>query len=835
MRAELFLSHRYIKAHKKQSITITLITALFIAALSATLIYRQSYQITADNRYAEQYGRYAGVVYNADTDRVNDYEKQIKETASGITYVTEQVGDDDGESNLYLGYMDSNAAYLYALKMLNGRMPENSGEIAIESATYTALSLSAEVGEKVTIPVVRDGKTIEKEYLLVGIIDNYIAKWQRFDSSKKSLTSPPPALLTVPEDGSEIKYIHVICSESARFYKELNGEYSENRYINGTAMAEQAKANNDRNIIPVFGIFAAVMIFGISSIFIYTFRERRKYINLLRCIGLKKRKGIGLFFIQAVELILASCIVGSVLAVILSYCVILISRLLGNNLEFALNFSSFWMAWLIAGVTVLAIFTLPLFLLFRKSPLSTVRIKSRRIRRKKAKAQSVDGIWQSAAMRNYKIQNLFSVILTAVCMFVAVYGYFSATFSTRSKYYSVLNETSYDYKIYITAGSSSAASFHVLFPRNMGISQKSVDSLYNMEGVEIVSAYMDHTISNFFLFKANDDDPFLAHLLSDQRDITSADSKYFYEAMEAIGGGIDDILAEPDMRGMSYDIVVSSITINNGSVDKEKFISGKEIIAPDVFNVGDTFTMVTPVVTNGAEAKYDEIEFEYVVTEVTVGATYHGDYGYNSKFIVSAEYMSSIDSATRYEMVVIKNTKPNDKTVKANIENALTRILANSPNTSMANRPAEIEAYYQTLIEDQIQLVVSIALFVILIVLAIALSTYVKVRTSMHSYMLMRAVGANKKTILQLIKNDCARLLLTGGIVGTILGFAASILYLRDELHVECPTTDIFVVMAVISVCVCALLYFLTVNCIKRPVMKLLDANIVESVNSVDL
>lgn len=53
MRAEFFLSYRYMTKHKKQSLSVILVTALFISALAATWIYMQSYLATKVNYFAE--------------------------------------------------------------------------------------------------------------------------------------------------------------------------------------------------------------------------------------------------------------------------------------------------------------------------------------------------------------------------------------------------------------------------------------------------------------------------------------------------------------------------------------------------------------------------------------------------------------------------------------------------------------------------------------------------------------------------------------------------------------------------------------------------------------
>ena len=103
----------------------------------------------------------------------------------------------------------------------------------------------------------------------------------------------------------------------------------------------------------------------------------------------------------------------------------------------------------------------------------------------------------------------------------------------------------------------------------------------------------------------------------------------------------------------------------------------------------------------------------------------------------------------------------------------------------------------------------------------------------MHSYILMRAIGANKKTIIQLIKEDVSSLLLKGCIIGMVPSFVLAVLLHLEYTYVT--AIDVFAIMALIAVVVFALLYSLTMLCIKKPIQHILDVNIVSSINSVEL
>ena len=265
MRAEIFLSHRYIKAHKKQALGVVLVTALFIAAFITAMIYKDSYQATIAADLKKVYGAYSGIIYDADSEKINLNAEKIKNSNSGIVYGANKVISEN-DKDIYIGYIDSNAMELCSISLKEGRLPESDNEIAIENNTYERLFLTAQVGEKVIISV------IEKEYTLVGILNDYVSNWQRYDSSKKSELFPPPSLLSTKNEDS-IKYANVICADSS-IKNEFGGTYYSNYFAPNSPETLQRQSLVDKIVFPILCFFVVVMVFGISSILIFTLKER---------------------------------------------------------------------------------------------------------------------------------------------------------------------------------------------------------------------------------------------------------------------------------------------------------------------------------------------------------------------------------------------------------------------------------------------------------------------------------------------------------------------------------------------------------------------------------
>lgn len=833
MRAELFLSHRYITKHKKQSLSVILVTALFISALVATLIYMQSYEATQINYYAETWGSYHSIVHNADLNAVDNIESLLKEKNSGVAYCYFKV--DYIDKIFYVGYIDQTAVNLLPIKLKEGRYPENSGEVTIENSTYVALGIKAAVGEKVSVPVIVDGEAVVKEYTLVGITENYLSAL-RYD--EKLRLNPLPTLLTV--DKNEILKVDIVCAtRSATGFFSSYGDRTTNPYD-----AETVKTDIVGYIINIgaflFGIVMIVTIFGIVGIYVYTMRERRKYMSLLRCIGLKRYKGIGLFFIQGIVYWFISAIIGAVFGIVLSYIFILIYGVFGKSLIFTLTFKPFILAWLISGITVVIVYTVPSIVFFRKAPLALARHKHKRSKYGKNKILPLPELWNKSLKKEYRLQNIFSVVLTALCVSVAIFGFYVAT-SEHLNDYNYVKGKYEDYQLYLGGGTNSYENFEITLPRNQGILYKSLLEIYQLEDVEVLFKTTMYMNSQYVLCKKENTHSFFKNE-NNYMHIENGDStSHFAEALRAAGGEAGDVFVKPWTYVLDYEHDVKNLKLLRGSVDKSAFVSGNVIIAPeDGFDVGDKLVIVVPVVKEDSSDQ-KTYEFDYVVKEVTVAATYSGSIANdtserNNNIILSAEYLYGIDPMLNYSLVKLK-LKDGVSDEKADqIKDYLEGLVMRSQNLKLTDYATEKRENLRLMREGQVQIGLIVIMFVIIISITIAISSYVKLKTNMHSYVLMRSIGAKSDTIKALIKEDIGRLILDGTVIGTVLGLALVVFSL-----LESPSTSIsslfgmFAVLILIAAVVFALIYFATMFCIKKQIERIAKINIVSAVNLVDL
>ena len=122
-------------------------------------------------------------------------------TEVGHVYVTASVE----ENGSYLGYYDDAAIEHMYRTILDGRMPESSGEIAIEQSTLIALDLDRnwQIGDEIVLSLIPiDGQSEVRTFTLVGILKDQSAKLDAYKTKQTSeeYVQQFPALLSSPEE-----------------------------------------------------------------------------------------------------------------------------------------------------------------------------------------------------------------------------------------------------------------------------------------------------------------------------------------------------------------------------------------------------------------------------------------------------------------------------------------------------------------------------------------------------------------------------------------------------------------------------------------------------------
>lgn len=814
---------------------IVLAIALFMSALMTTVIFRQSAQATIQQEYEQLFGTDIGVIYNADPQKIQELDSQLTQSGAGRITVFGKVQEHEQDQPLFLGQMDENATQMRFIRATEGRLPEKPGELAIEQATYHSLNLDANIGDTVILPIRQGDDTVtQTTFTLVGILGNYLDNFQRVDGSKNTLVYRIPVLLTVQQPSDSVLYTNILLHEPS-LAEQFGGEYVEdttktdyNNYI------ANEQYNLDFDTMPILVFFVIVMIFGISSIIVYTIRERQHYLKLLRCLGMNKGGGTLLIVLQGMALFLVAAVLSIGLSLLFSYGIYAFLQAFGKQMLYAVAWKPLLFVVTISGITTMAMFIVSSQFFLNKRPLETGTINYKKRKKTGRSTKSMGMLWKRTSKRGNKLQHVFTIVICAACLFVTAYGSFMSVFAPRVDIGS-LEDWSEDYNIGVRGGTSNAENFHLSIPRKTGISQKDLDDIYATEGLSVNDARIYYISTQFFVYDPAQKDPRFDYFMDPQGDyrVLSEDiTPQVKTALQLADAGEKDVLVQPYTRGMDYHTAVNTLNILDGEIDREKFLSGEGIIADQDFKVGESFTMVTPILKDETADPKSDDRFDFVISHPTVMAVYDNEM--MSGFVISGEYMTDVDPDTRYSQVSITNENREDPEFTKKMDQKIERIVANSSYVLLRNIRLETEQYIQELRQGQIQTAISIIVFVTLIILAILLSTYVKVRSNMRSYILLRAIGADNSVITRLVRAEVSRLLIWGGSIGTLLGYA-TIVALAHDFLLDTPVMDLFALSLASVAVVFGALWFFTKIIIRKPCDMILEQTISEKINAVEL
>lgn len=780
MKRTFFLAHRYHRAHWKNYVMNRLGMILFITALLTSLLYRDGAFAALEEANLSRYGGYSSILYNVEEAQLQEHRQEIDASFSGVVTANFQVANNSSDIPVFIGTIDENALRLKNITLTEGRLPEKEGEAAVESSTLLALGLSAKLGQAITLPVWQsDGTQKEQTYQLTGIFTDYLSVWKRLDSSKASVASPPPGVVLGACSAAPL-YSHVLCN-GVRFPGDLGGQYAENYYLHAVDTEDYAaqKLYTDTIVIPLAFFFAIVSFFGIYSTAYTSLAAQQEYFRTLRYIGLSKRQGRLVILLQAAEALLIILLGSTACSLLACLAIRGLLNLWGTGFVLRFQPGSFLLAYLAAFLAVSAAYLIPMVSLFRSSPLATGL--KRRIPRKRRDTlpRNLASMWHRAVKSQFRTQNLLSALMVAFCTLLAVFGVFFALFQPRIYYSNVamgLYPDGEDYQMFVGAGTANSTNFFVSLPRNMGISSEDLKKLKETEGLQVNYAYINYMSSHFFLQKQGDASPYLNMLQEYGRAFPDNNTDAYDKVMAEAGGQPGDQLVEPYLFGYDYDSVLRLYpNLSDGTLDREKFLAGEEILGPDcICQVGDVFTMITPILLEGDPKKDESSHITFDIRQVRVGATFPSSNEADS-LILSGEFITSLDPSARYEYLSIGNLYRENPAKSQQIDNLMTGIAVRSENVNIRNISAEKAAYLENCQTKLTGILLSLLLFTATVLLAFSIATYVKVRTSLHSYLLMRTIGASGKTVYRLLLHENWYSLF----FGSLLGIAASLPFLR--------------------------------------------------------
>lgn len=286
------------------------------------------------------------------------------------------------ERGTELAWMDERAEELYFPQLKKGRLPEKSGEIAMEEDALLRMGLETELNKTLTFHArAHDGSSYiaqatEKSYTLVGILENRRPRYEVYHTSGKKI----PAAFVCRGEQTEIggkEGLIALAIQNATDPAAVGDFYALAQDHHFSSIREGNYGNsgielmkNGRMISFLSLLLAFLTCFSIMNAFSTLLKERTAQIGMMRAVGATRRQ---IFWIFGRETLLLALICAPVSLGISLGCIALYAYYMGDDFVFAPNFSVLGVGILFGLFCVMAAALIPLFAISRLSPMQAIR------------------------------------------------------------------------------------------------------------------------------------------------------------------------------------------------------------------------------------------------------------------------------------------------------------------------------------------------------------------------------------------------------------------------------------------------------------------------------
>ena len=291
------------------------------------------------------------------------------------------------DSNVYLGYLDEAGQDILCRTLAEGRMPEQSGEIAIERSALEKLRLEAEVGDTVTwtlLPV--DGVPEERSFTIVGILREQSGALDvsGFAWSSDGVLNWPSVLISPEESFATGRLVQHRAMTYAPFasLSQVEKRYDYGRFF-GVSRTQAAvhpfdPADTDMAaytqltgmLLILGGALLLAVCIGISSAMEGVLASKTEEIGMLRAVGATKRQIRRIFGRDAWLLSLVALPVGLLLGLGVTW---LLCRMAPDEMVFAPRLWLLGPIVLISALCIVIASGLPLRRASKQIPMGVLR------------------------------------------------------------------------------------------------------------------------------------------------------------------------------------------------------------------------------------------------------------------------------------------------------------------------------------------------------------------------------------------------------------------------------------------------------------------------------
>lgn len=386
-----------------------------------------SFMNGALERSFQVYGYFDDILYHAEQQAggLQNTQNDIKGVIP--TEGIERVGtvsvfrqDEVGKAELTIGYMDEAAIALSSMKLLEGRMPQNRGEMALCNSLIYQFPALNKSGETITVG--------GQSYTLVGLISDYSARWEQPKNGEALL---PNALISLEEaqENPAVSQRHLLLDTSTAF-----GQADYHNMPN--LVANVNRAVNDRSekyTVPAAVVILTSICSFFLNIYIFTYfiDSQQRKLAIFRCMNMTKADSIAFILFKILILLVLAIPLGLMLGYGISWtAVFLFNRFIGLDHSIVLSGQVVGISLFICVATVFLASLWSLRKIERLSPISlfspadTEQFQREKSSRKKYRKTGLSHL-AFLDLKSHLKKSIIVALLIACCLslfnFYAVY------------------------------------------------------------------------------------------------------------------------------------------------------------------------------------------------------------------------------------------------------------------------------------------------------------------------------------------------------------------------------------------------------------------------------
>ena len=444
--------------------------------------------------------------------------------------------------------------------------------------------------------------------------------------------------------------------------------------------------------------------------------------------------------------------------------------------------------------------------------------------------------WRRAMKKNYFSQNFLFGFLIVILSFMAAAGSFIAYFFPMASFAPTINMYSEeDYTLAVGGGSGSGETFNVSFPLKQGATQENIEAVKKSNLFHF--NFLGSTISDTTYRKVAKG---TAESYRDPQRGMELPEENARQLLSYIGEEDKSELVRLPLVGID-EVMLDTLEryVVEGSIDREKFKNGEIAVSEGSrYQLGESISMVSPVLPEGSSTDKLNGELKVVTREAPVAA----------RIILPEEEkekvaMKMLPGCVFYSVEKLMEENPNVRYdyLSANVkegadEQAARDVMLRSLSRSKGCTLTDLGALRENLLENQKQwallLYSLLSLLLLVSCICIYMITSSKVRNSLHSYTLLRAVGSSKKDTLRLLLYDAVMGTLKWFLIGGALGFLFD--YREQSINFYTTAWDIYL-SSVLPVYLGTLVVVLLIQalCCHVIVNRMMRQSVVEAIRDI--